>query len=592
MSSEKELPLPVGSKKRAIRRAHHFGALSLLLILLVFGSFSYHHSLCESTGEYFKSFMSSPHEPDSLCPIVPKIDPTKYISHPETLQYILKNKKFHKKVRKNLSGAVKIPTEIYDGMENPSSVKSLEELYKLDPRWKSFKKFQNYLYDTYPLIHKHLHLKKVNKFGLVYTWKGTDETKKPIMLTAHQDVVPVPLDTLDQWTYPPYDGKYDGEYMYGRGVSDCKNLLIALMGTVELLLKEGDFNPERTIILAFGYDEEAAGKGAQEISQYLVDKYGADSFLQIIDEGDEGFEEIEGVKFILPATGEKGHLNSVIDLYTPGGHLSVPPKHTSIGILAQLITKIEDHEFLSILSNVNPVLGQLYCLAEHSPILDKSLKSNILKAQLDENANGKVIEYMTANKETEFLIKSSQAVDIIQGGVKSNALPEHVSMLVNTRISVDESVSLVVDKFKQDILEIADKFNLGFILNGKEIKSINATSGYFNYSLVEQLEPAPVSPINGESWNVFGGCLRYLYEELIFPEGNDTFIVAPFLSTGNTDTKSYWDLTRNIYRYQPNIALLDSNIHSIDEKLLFDGHLQIISFYYFYLQVIDNYEDF
>ena len=254
------------------------------------------------------------------------------------------------------------------------------------------------------------------------------------MLTAHQDVVPVPHETIDQWTFPPFEGGFDGKYLYGRGVSDCKNLLIALMGTIELLLEEDKFKPQRTIILAFGYDEEAAGKGAEEISDYLVNKYGPDSILQIIDEGDEGYQEIEGVKLVLPATGEKGHLNSVIDLFTPGGHLSVPPRHTSIGIMSQLITKIEDKEFSPILTNNNPVLGQLYCLAEHSKILNKSIKRDILKAQIDQNANQRVVEYLSKDAETKYLITTSQAVDIIEGGVKSNALPEHVSVVVNSKL--------------------------------------------------------------------------------------------------------------------------------------------------------------
>ena len=534
--------------------------------------------------------MQEPHEPNSLCPIVPKIDPSDVLHNPDTINYILSDKSFHTSVRKKLLNAVKIPTEIFDGMENPQSVKSLKELYELDPRWKPFEKFHDYLEKTYPLVHKHLQLKKINKFGLVYTWKGNDTSKKPIMLTAHQDVVPVPHETIDQWTFPPFEGGFDGKYLYGRGVSDCKNLLIALMGTIELLLEEDKFKPQRTIILAFGYDEEAAGKGAEEISDYLVNKYGPDSILQIIDEGDEGYQEIEGVKLVLPATGEKGHLNSVIDLFTPGGHLSVPPKHTSIGIMSQLITEIEDKEFSPILTNNNPVLGQLYCLAEHSKILNKSIKGDILKAQIDQNANQRVVEYLSKDAETKYLITTSQAVDIIEGGVKSNALPEHVSVVVNSRIAVEENVNTVVSKLKADILTIADKFNLGLIIDNQEI--IEPTEhGYFNYSLIESLEPAPVSPINGESWNIFGGSLRYLYEDLIFPDSNDTFIVAPFLSTGNTDTKSYWDLTRNIYRYQPSIATKNSNIHSIDEKLDFEGHFHIIAFYYYYLQLVDGKDD-
>lgn len=568
-----------------------FIGINFILILCTLFSYGSDESKPIKTPiDVFRTFMQEPHEPNSLCPIVPKIDPSDVLHNPDTINYILSDKSFHTSVRKKLLNAVKIPTEIFDGMENPQSVKSLKELYELDPRWKPFEKFHDYLEKTYPLVHKHLQLKKINKFGLVYTWKGKDTSKKPIMLTAHQDVVPVPHETIDQWTFPPFEGGFDGKYLYGRGVSDCKNLLIALMGTIELLLEEDKFKPQRTIILAFGYDEEAAGKGAEEISDYLVNKYGPDSILQIIDEGDEGYQEIEGVKLVLPATGEKGHLNSVIDLFTPGGHLSVPPRHTSIGIMSQLITKIEDKEFSPILTNNNPVLGQLYCLAEHSKILNKSIKRDILKAQIDQNANQRVVEYLSKDAETKYLITTSQAVDIIEGGVKSNALPEHVSVVVNSRIAVEENVNTVVSKLKADILTIADKFNLGLIIDNQEI--IEPTEhGYFNYSLIESLEPAPVSPINGESWNIFGGSLRYLYEDLIFPDSNDTFIVAPFLSTGNTDTKSYWDLTRNIYRYQPSIATKNSNIHSIDEKLDFEGHFHIIAFYYYYLQLVDGKDD-
>lgn len=592
MADKLELPLHSKGKSSSRKKVYSlFIGINFILILCTLFSYGSDKSKPIKTSiDVFRTFMQEPHEPNSLCPIVPKIDPSDVLHNPDTINYILSDKSFHTSVRKKLLNAVKIPTEIFDGMENPQSVKSLKELYELDPRWKPFEKFHDYLEKTYPLVHKHLQLKKINKFGLVYTWKGNDTSKKPIMLTAHQDVVPVPHETIDQWTFPPFEGGFDGKYLYGRGVSDCKNLLIALMGTIELLLEEDKFKPQRTIILAFGYDEEAAGKGAEEISDYLVNKYGPDSILQIIDEGDEGYQEIEGVKLVLPATGEKGHLNSVIDLFTPGGHLSVPPKHTSIGIMSQLITEIEDKEFSPILTNNNPVLGQLYCLAEHSKILNKSIKGDILKAQIDQNANQRVVEYLSKDAETKYLITTSQAVDIIEGGVKSNALPEHVSVVVNSRIAVEENVNTVVSKLKADILTIADKFNLGLIIDNQEI--IEPTEhGYFNYSLIESLEPAPVSPINGESWNIFGGSLRYLYEDLIFPDSNDIFIVAPFLSTGNTDTKSYWDLTRNIYRYQPSIATKNSNIHSIDEKLDFEGHFHIIAFYYYYLQLVDGKDD-
>lgn len=75
---------------------------------------------------------------------------------------------------------------------------------------------------------------------------------------------------------------------------------------------------------------------------------------------------------------------------------------------------------------------------------------------------------------------------------------------------------------------------------------------------------------------------------MIFAGQNKQFVWAPYLSTGNTDTKSYWDLTRNIYRYAPGLPTPQLNIHSVDERVNFDGHLLIIAFYYNYLQVVDS----
>jgi Gly-Xaa carboxypeptidase len=75
--------------------------------------------------------------------------------------------------------------------------------------------------------HSTLLLTKVNTWGLVYVWPGSDENLKPALLMAHQgmgwdsffrlkddasplDVVPVNPDTVTEWKYPPYSGHYDG----------------------------------------------------------------------------------------------------------------------------------------------------------------------------------------------------------------------------------------------------------------------------------------------------------------------------------------------------------------------------------------------
>ncbi|KAK6464234.1 hypothetical protein DFJ63DRAFT_285112 [Scheffersomyces coipomensis] len=604
MESEKDLsPFGQVPKHTARSRLNRIKIIVVSILALTTVLFSFSSVISSNIqtslkqhGDNFEAFQSqlsdifrlAPSNPDGLCPIPKKVNPLPYLYNNQTLHKILHDKDFQLQSREKIIGAVKIPTEVYDNMINPNGAETHEELYKLEPLWENFEKLHHYFEQTFPLVHKHLKVDKVNKFALVFTWEGTAD-KKPILLTAHQDVVPVQKETIDLWTYPPFEGGYDGKFLYGRGVSDCKNLLVGLLETIELLLSEGEFKPERTIILGFGYDEESDGTGAGEISKFLQNKYGTQSLVQIIDEGTTGFTEVEGLKVILPSTSEKGYLDAVIELYTPGGHSSVPPDHTSIGILAQLINKIEDVQFDSIITNANPLLQHLQCIAEHSDSIDIDIKKSILKAHLDQSSNSKVMDYITNQLHSKYLITTSQAIDIISGGVKSNALPEHVSVLVNHRIAVEESVKTVTDKLIGQIEEVATKFDLGIIFDNKEIKK-PTINGYFNFTPTMALEPSPVTPASGGSWDIFTGSLRYLYEDLV-GSSNETIIASPYVEGGNTDTKSYWDLTPNIFRYEPGIHFSGGHAHSVDERLILDSHYYIIAFYYYYLQVTDTLTD-
>lgn len=75
------------------------------------------------------------------------------------------------------------------------------------------------------------------------------------MLMSHIDVVPVEQATLSRWTHPPFSGHFDGEFVWGRGASDDKTLVIAQYEALSDLLEKG-WKPERTVILAHGFDEE------------------------------------------------------------------------------------------------------------------------------------------------------------------------------------------------------------------------------------------------------------------------------------------------------------------------------------------------
>lgn len=235
-----------------------------------------------------------------------------------------------------LSEAVQIPTQSFDDMGKP-----LE-----DKRWAPFFDFQKWLVRSFPVVHEAAKVEHVNTLGLVVTLEGTDPDLEPLVLMSHYDVVPAPKDTEDRWTHGLFSGFIDDEYVWGRGVADDKTLLVGQYEALTLLLEQG-FKPRRTVILAHGFDEEEVGarQGAGQIAPFLEKRYGQDGVLLVIDEGTGVIDDAWGAAFAVPANREKGYLDVKLVVGTPGGHSSVPPDHTGIGMMAEIIKSIEDHPF-------------------------------------------------------------------------------------------------------------------------------------------------------------------------------------------------------------------------------------------------------
>lgn len=144
---------------------------------------------------------------------------------------------------KHLQGMIKYPT-----------VSSVDP-EKIDTE--AFLAFHKYLEETYPLVHKTMTKEVFGKVGLLYHWKGTGKSDKlPLMLTAHQDVVPEGDHSM--WKYPPYEGVIAEGCLWGRGSTDSKCNIQAYMDALEALIADG-FVPDYDIYLGFGYNEEIMG---------------------------------------------------------------------------------------------------------------------------------------------------------------------------------------------------------------------------------------------------------------------------------------------------------------------------------------------
>ncbi|KAH8116276.1 carboxypeptidase S [Phellopilus nigrolimitatus] len=523
---------------------------------------------------------------EALCPQVEQLLPERNKVLWDAVGERFGTDAFKEKAIDWLSGAVRVPTESYDKME-PVGV---------DPRWTKFQAFHDYLLKAFPLVHSSLKLTKVNTYGLVYEWVGSDPSLKPLLLACPpsvKDVVPVDPRTVDEWVHPPFSGFYDGKRIWGRGSSDDKSGLIGVMSAIETLLG-ADFQPTRKIVLAFGFDEEVSGLyGAKELGKYLEATYGEDTFAMIVDEGG-GFSEQYGGVFAVPAVGEKGYIDTRLEVLSPGGHSSVPPVHTSIGILSALLVEYETHPIPAVLDRTTPIYGMLQCFAAHAPDMDSKLSKTVKKSVSSDKALHELEKFIEKDKTLRAFVGTTQAIDLIQGGVKTNALPEQAWAVVNHRIATQSSVAATKEHDTKLLAKLAKKFNLTYDAFGQNLHTGSSGSLTLTDAFGTALEPAPITPTDEAPYKLLSGTIRATYNSHRNYQNAEEVQIAPGLMTGNTDTRYYWNLTKHIFRYNHNNMFksdgIPGGIHTVNESIAVEGFLEMIRFFATLILNVDEYD--
>ncbi|THH27465.1 hypothetical protein EUX98_g6722 [Antrodiella citrinella] len=503
-----------------------------------------------------------------VCPQSEPRNPTKhnaFLEGPYHAEWI------RNKTIEALSGAVQIPTESYDVMGVPGE----------DARYEIFGVLHEFLRQEFPSIHKTLKITTVNTYNLVMHWQGSDASLQPVLLMGHQDVVPVEPATFGDWEHPPYSGYYDGTWLWGRGSCDDKGDVISILTAVEGLLIQG-FQPTRTFVLAFGIDEESSGReGAGKIATYLESTYGRDSFAAILDEG-SGFDDKfgEDMIFVTPSTSEKGYLDVRVEVNTPGGHSSVPPAHTAIGILSALIVALESNPHPSTLLRSGTPFSTIQCATAYGPNVPSSLRELARRAVSDDDALAKLAEAVVElSPAYKAMISTTQAVDLVSGGVKVNALPESVSAVVNHRIAEHSSLLELQERITAVLAPFAAKYNLTLTAFNTPITSASSSSGSLVLSdaFGNALSPAPPTPLDAEPWKLLMGTIKASLGES--RHSGKQVVVSPMLALGNTDTRSYWNLTRHIFRYT-HLGSMDhyNGVHTVNEAVRAEALVENVNF--------------
>ncbi len=416
----------------------------------------------------------------------------------------------------------------------------------------AFLRLDTFLTTSYPLVDSFLEVLPIVPFTKVLKWPGKNSKLMPILLMAHQDVVPVEEATRNQWTVDAFAGQVGENEIWGRGAIDDKGAIIAILESIEQLLGEG-YVPERTIYLSFGHDEETGGhQGAQKVAAYFKNK--GIKFEYILDEGLMILEQaLPGLEKPLAMIGiaEKGYLTLRLEAkLTEGGHSSMPPGESVIGALSKAIKKLEERPFPAHIDGATGAL--LDYVGPELPPLTRALVANLW---LTESI---ITHQLGKDPSSSAIIRTTTAPTMIEGGIKDNVMPTRASAQINFRIIPGETIASVTDRVKR-------------LIDDPRI-AILPVAG------IGQDEPSPVSETNTFGYQVIQKSIQQVYPEVL---------VAPALTVGQTDSRHFKELSENIYRFRP-IQLKREDltrIHGINEKISQQNLHQSIRFF---RQLIQN----
>ncbi|MEX0928688.1 MAG: M20 family peptidase [Balneolales bacterium] len=445
----------------------------------------------------------------------------------------------HNQAIARLSRAIQFPTVSYQDHDS------------ID--YRVFRDFISFIEREFPLVHEHLEQERFGDYSLLYTWQGSSPNLDPVMMIGHYDVVPVDDHTLDNWQYEPFSGELADGYIWGKGAIDDKSGILSNLEAAEYLLESG-YRPERTILIGLNHDEEIGGRGGARVMADSLYTRGITLHF-LIDEGLPVAEKIfSGITSPLAMIGvaEKGYVSLELSLTQEGGHSSMPPRETVIGIMSRAINDLND----------NPMPGRFSGLIQESfipvsPELPFTYRMALANLWL---FRGLVESRLSDIPHTNAALRTTAAPTFFQSGIKENVLPTHAEAIVNFRIHPADNV-------------ISVKEHVYKTINNSEIV-VKEIEGARNPSFISETNNKPYLTVKKTIHDVFPGVP-----------------VAPSMFIAASDSRHFHDITRNIYRFRPIRAKPEdrSRVHGTNERISADNYREMILFQ---IQLIKNSSSF
>jgi len=364
---------------------------------------------------------------------------------------------------------------------------------------------------------------------IVARLKG-DGSAPPLLLMSHTDVVAV---EPEKWTHHPFAAEIADGFVYGRGALDMKNMVTMELMTM-LLLKRAGVPLKRDVIYMAAADEEVGGlQGAGWVVQNHPELIQAEYALN--EGGGSGFE-INGRRYYMVQTAEKGGARFHLRAKGRPGHGSVPHDDNAILKLAEVLIKLRNHQppvhftttlrgfVTGIASAQPPEIAQLFLAILAS--------EETAEAAIDALPMDDPLKY-----ELRAMTRNTISPTMLNAGSQINVIPSQAEASLDGRILPGWTSEMYLQELRAIF---GEEIDIDFIHPS------------------EALEADPASPL----FEVIKDVVR---------EYDPAATVIPTLLTGGTDAKHVADLGTKVYGFAPELyipGLHDwDRIHGHDERI-------------------------
>lgn len=363
-----------------------------------------------------------------------------------------------------------------------------------------------------------------NTAALVAHYRGSDRNLKPILLSAHMDVVAAnPAD----WQRDPFKLIEENGYLYGRGVADMKTGVINLVETM-MRFKRAGYVPRRGMILVFSGDEETTMASTRELAK----RYHDAEFLLNADAGGGTYDaDMKPIVFEVQAA-EKSYADFLLTVTSPGGHSSEPnPPHNAIYRLAKALDRVAAYQFPVMHNEIT--LASLKATGDHG----KGPLAEAMRKFAANPSDAKAAATISADPAYTGQIRTTCVATMLEGGHALNALPQRATANINCRIFPGTPIASVQE-------------TLGREINDPSVK------------ITVQPPPPVISPASPLRKDVMAAVTRAIHAR--FPNVD----VVPGMSSGATDSMFFRNAGVPSYGVAPLFAKTnDTFAHGLNERL-------------------------